>query len=405
MAENASHSAESYTGDAFRLSEATYNKVRTILIGLAAVGWLLLIAGYFADQERFFRSYLLNYVYCLTFLIGALFFVMVEHVSGATWSVVLRRISESIMMVIPIAGLFFIPLLLGLPVLYEWTHETVVANDPYLFEKAAYLNVPFFIVRAVIYFAIWSFLAYKLWGWSTAQDTDRDFSYTAKSRRLSGFGLLLLTFTFSLAAVDWVMSLMPHWFSTMFGLYMYAGGATAFTALLILISLAFRSNGILNRAITSEHYHDLGKWLYAFNIFWAYCAFSQYMLIWYGNLTEETIFFQHRFQGSWEYVSKLLIFGHFLIPFVILVARWAKTKLVVLGSMAAWLVVMHYADVYWLIMGSFYLDGVQFHWLDIAGLLALAPTFGLFFWMRLARQNIVPVGDLRFERSLNFHQV
>lgn len=405
MAEQASHSARTYSSDAFRLSEATFNKVRSILIGVAAVGWLLLIAGFFLDQERFFRSYLLNYVYCVTFLIGALFFVMVEHVSGATWSVVIRRIGESVMMVIPIAALFFIPLVFDLHALYEWSHKAVVLNDANLLEKSAYLNVPFFLVRTAIYFALWSFLAYKLWGWSTAQDTDRDFVYTAKSRRLSAFGLLLLTITFSLAAVDWVMSLMPHWFSTMFGLYMYAGSAMAFTALIILISLAFRSNGILDRAITDEHYHDLGKWLFVFNIFWAYCAFSQYMLIWYGNLTEETMYFQHRFQGSWDYVSKLLIFGHFLFPLAILALRWSKKNLAVLGFMAAWLLLMHYADVYWLIMGSFYLDGVQFHWLDIAGLVALAPTFGLFFWMRLAKQNIVPVGDLRFERSLNFHQV
>lgn len=404
MAEQSSQSAYPIPRETFRLSDATYNKVRGVLIGVAAIGWLLLIAGLFVDHERLFRSYLLNYVFCLTFLIGALFFVMVEHAAGSTWSVVVRRVGESVMMVIPIAGIFFVPLVFDLPALYEWSHHSVVANDPVLQAKAAYLNAPFFVIRAVIYFAIWSFLAIKLWRWSTAQDSDRDFSYTAKSRRLSAFGLLLLTITFSLAAIDWVMSLMPHWFSTMFGLYMYSGSAMAFTGLLILVVLAFRSNGILNRAITDEHYHDLGKWLFTFNVFWAYCAFSQYMLIWYGNLSEETIYFQHRFQGSWEFVSKLLIFGHFLLPFAVLMGRWAKKKLVVLGSMAAWLLLMHYADVYWLIMGSFYLDGVQFHWLDVAALVALAPTFGLFFWMRLAKQYIVPVGDLRFERSLNFHQ-
>jgi hypothetical protein len=405
MAEHASHSAHPISSDAFRLSEATFGKVRTILMGAAAVGWLLLIAGFFADHERFFRSYLLNYVYCITFVIGALFFVMVQHLSGATWSVVIRRIAESLMMVIPVAFLLFLPIAFDLHALYEWTHLEVVAKDPILLKKAPYLNTTFFLIRTVVYFAIWSFFAFKLWGWSTAQDSNRDYSYTEKSRKLSAFGVFLLTVTFSLAAMDWVMSLMPHWFSTMFGVYMYAGAAMAFTAFMILIGLAFRSNGILDKAISEEHYHDLGKWLFAFNTFWAYCAFSQYMLIWYGNLTEETVFFQHRFQGSWEIVSKLLIFGHFLFPFAILVARWAKRNLTVLAFMAGWLLVMHYADIYWLIMGSLYQDGVHFHWLDVAGLLALAPTFGLIFWMRLAKQNIVPVGDLRFERSLNFHQV
>ena len=401
MAEHASHSVAT----SFRLSEDAFTKVRNILAIVAALGWVLLIAGYFVDHERFFRSYLLNYVYCITIPIGALFFVMVQHLSGATWSVVIRRIAECLMVTIPLGLILFIPLIFGMHSLYEWTHVEVVANDAILLRKAPYLNEPFFIARTVAYFAIWTLFAFKLWGWSIKQDTDRNFDLTEKSRKFSAFGVLLLTITFSLAAWDWVMSLSPHWFSTMFGVYMYAGAAMAFTALMILISLRFRASGILDKAINEEHYHDLGKWLFAFNTFWAYCGFSQYMLIWYGNLTEETIFFQHRFQGSWEVISKLLIFGHFLFPFAILVARWAKRNLTVLGAMAGWLLLMHYADIYWLVMGSLYKDGVHFHWLDIAGLLALAPTFGLVFWTRLARQNMVPVGDLRFERSLNFHQV
>jgi hypothetical protein len=391
--------------DAFKLDENVFTKVKNILIGVAAVGWLLLIIGYFVDSERFHHSYLLNSVYATTFVVGALFFVMIQHLSGATWSVVIRRISESLMMVMPVAFLLFLPNLLGLHSLYEWTHAEVVANDYILSKKTGWLNEPFFIARTVIYFAIWIFFAYKLWGWSTAQDRDRDFSYTAKSRDLSAFGALALTATFGLASMDWVMTLMPHWFSTMFGVYMYAGCALSFTGLLILICLRFRSSGILANAINEEHYHDLGKWLFAFNTFWAYCAFSQYMLIWYGNLTEETIFFRHRFQGSWEPLSHLLIFGHFFIPFGILIARWAKRHLLVLGAMAGWLLLMHYLDVYWLIMGSLYIEGPALHWMDAAGLLAMVGSFGLAFWIRLAKQSLVPVGDLRFERSLNFHQV
>lgn len=401
MAQHASHT----TADSFRLSEGTFTKVKNILIGVAALGWVLLVAGYFIDHERFHHSYLVSSVYATTFAVGALFFVMIQHLSGATWSVVIRRISESLMMMLPVAFILFLPNLLGLHSLYEWTHAEVVAADPLLSRKTAFLNEPFFIARTLIYFSIWLFFAFKLWGWSVAQDSDRNFSYTEKSRNLSAFGVLILTATFGLASMDWVMTLMPHWFSTMFGVYMYAGCALSFTGLMILICLRFRSSGILANAITEEHYHDLGKWLFAFNTFWAYCAFSQYMLIWYGNLTEETIFFRHRFQGSWEPVSHLLIFGHFFIPFGILIARWAKRRLAVLGIMAAWLLLMHYVDVYWLIMGSLYMDGIQPHWLDVAGLLAMVGSFGLAFWTRLARQSMVPVGDLRFERSLHFHQV
>jgi hypothetical protein len=393
------------SADAFKLSQEVFTKVKNILIGMAAVGWLLLVIGYFVDSERFHHSYLVSSVYATTFVVGALFFVMIQHLSGATWSVVIRRISESFMMVLPIAFLLFLPNLLGLHSLYEWTHKEVVAADYILSQKTAWLNEPFFIARTVIYFAVWIFFAFKLWGWSTAQDNDRDFSYTAKSRDLSAFGVLALTVTFGTAAMDWVMTLEPHWFSTMFGVYMYAGCALGFVGLLILVCLRFRSNGILANAISEEHYHDLGKWLFAFNTFWAYTAFSQYMLIWYGNLTEETMFYRHRFQGSWEPLSHLLIFGHFFIPFGILIARWAKRHLMVLGGMAAWLLLMHYLDVYWLVMGTLYKDGPQPHWLDAAGLLAMVGSFGLAFWIRLAKQSLVPVGDLRFERSLNFHQV
>jgi len=391
--------------ESFRLGEGTFLKVRNILAVIAGLGWIALLAGYFVDHDRFFQSYLTNYMYALSFAIGALFFVMAQHLSGATWSVVIRRIAEGIMMTLPVAFVLFLPILLGMHSLYEWTHADVVANDPLLSKKTGYLNEPFFIARAVLYFSVWIFFAYKLWGWSVKQDNDRDFSYTDKSRRLSAFGLLALTCTFGMAAMDWVMTLMPHWFSTMFGVYMYAGSALSFTAAMILICMRFRANGILANAINGEHYHDLGKWLFAFNTFWAYCAFSQYMLIWYGNLTEETIFFRHRFQGSWEPVSHLLIIGHFFIPFGILVARWAKRHLALLSVMAAWLLAMHYVDVYWLVMGSLHFSGIQPHWMDLAALLALVGSFGLTFWIRLARQNIVPVGDLRFERSLHFHQV
>lgn len=397
--------AASYLPDSFRLSESAGAKVRNLLAAVAAFGWVLLIVGYFADHERFFRSYLVGYSFCITIAVGALFFTMIQHLSGATWSVVIRRISESLMMTIPVGLVLFLPMFLGLHDLYEWTHKEVVAADYILSKKTGWLNEPFFIARTLAYLGLWSLFAIRLWTWSTAQDTNRDYSYTEKSRKLSAFGVLLLTITFGLAAMDWVMSLMPHWFSTMFGVYMYAGGAMAFVATIILICLRFRSAGVLHQAISEEHYHDLGKWLFAFNTFWAYCAFSQYMLIWYGNLTEETIFYRHRFQGSWEPVSHLLIIGHFFVPFGILVARWAKRSLLVLGSMAAWLLVMHFVDIYWLVIGSLYTQGVAPHWLDAAAMLAMVGSFGLAFWVRLSKQNIVPVGDLRFERSLNFHQV
>jgi hypothetical protein len=249
---------------------------------------------------------------------------------------------------------------------------------------------------------VWTFFAWRLHSLSVKQDQTSDLSPLIASKKWSAFGILVLTVTVTQAAYDWLMSLDAHWYSTMFGVYIYAGGAMAFIAVFILICLLLRSQGVMTRSITREHYHDLGKLLFAFTVFWAYCAFSQYMLIWYGNLPEETVWFKDRLTGGWEFSQYVLIFGHFLIPFGVLMARAAKRNYTILAVMAVWLLVMHYFDLYWIVMPFHQPNGPMIHWLDIATVLAVGATYGLVFWSRMRKYSLVPVGDFRLAAALQF---
>jgi hypothetical protein len=206
----------------------------------------------------------------------------------------------------------------------------------------------------------------------------------------------------TLAAYDWLMSVEPSWYSTIFGLYYLADGTVLFFSFMILICLAFRQAGVLDKEINIEHYHDLGKWLFAMTCFYTYMAFSQYLLIWYANIPDETQFFRHRMPGTWLYISLSLPFLRFFIPFFILISRPAKRNLKILGVMAAYSLVVVYLDLYWVVMPVFYPNGPQIHWLDFATLGATVSISGLVFWSRFRRHAMVPTGDLRLEQSLHF---
>jgi hypothetical protein len=306
----------------------------------------------------------------------------------------------------PVLAVLVIPVVLGSHHLYEhWILPENVKGDPILESKQAYLNETAFYIRIVIFFAIWCFWAWRLYSWSKAQDASKDVNYTFKAERLSAPGVLLFFLSGSLAAVDFVMSLNPHWFSTIFGVYNLAGGSWCMWALVCFTFLRFRANGIMSNSVTTEHYHDMGKWMFALTVFWAYIAFSQYMLIWYANLPEETIFFKVRRTGSWESISGVLLFGHFILTFVVLLARFAKRNLNTLRFITIWIPIMHYVDCYWMIMPNFYGAGFTPHWLDAACFFAVFSTLATAFWWRLQGANIAPVGDPRFQKGMEFINV
>jgi len=356
------------------------------------------IVGLVVDKGHFFHSYLIAYAFWLTLGLGALFFTMLHHLTNATWSVVLRRISENVMMVLLFMAILFIPIIAGIGQLYHWSHHEIVSADPVLQQKSTYLNAGFFVIRSVIYFGIWIFLAWSLYKISIKQDGEFRDGQIQRMKKLSAPGMLLFAFTITFAAFDWFMSLNAHWYSTAFGVYIFSGSLLSALAFITLATIFLSEKGVLANLITPEHYHDLGKLLFAFTVFWGYIAFAQYFLIWYANIPEETIWYRVRWT-DWRPLSLLIIFGHFVIPFVVLISRGAKRNPVVMRTMAIWLLFIHWVDLYWVIMPNHAGQALQSTWIDIATMAGIGGLTLWFFWRRMASQALVPVNDPRLQAS------
>jgi hypothetical protein len=383
---------------------------------LGGCAWLVGLAGLTAGAvlgwrrgdalAQFSASYLLNYCFFLSLSLGALFSVAVDHAARAGWNVNLRRLAEIMAANMSCLVLLFVPIaalvLLGSHGLYAWNDPSRVAGDPLLRGKAAYLNPGFFGVRSVIYLAVWWLLARFYWQRSVEQDRTGDPSLTLRMERLSPIALLLYAVTITFAAFDWLMSLSPLWYSTIFGVYFYSGAVVGFFAAIILMALALQGCGRLKNAVTIEHYHDLGKLLFAFVVFWGYIAFSQYLLVWYANLPEETQWYRARQSGPWVWVSLGLLFGNLLIPFFGLLSRHVKRRRWALAFWAVWLLVMHWIDLYWIIMPGLSprvlplgpIDGCLFLGLGGVYLAGLVHVAG--------QHALVPLADPRLGESLAF---
>jgi hypothetical protein len=395
-------SATATVTDNYQLESARWSTGRNVLALAALISIVACIAGYIQDPDRFFRSYLVAFAFVSAIGLASFFFVMVQYLTGSAWSVVLRRIMENIMVTLPVGALLFLPIAFGLSRVYPWTNPAVVAASEALRAKSGYLTEQFFLIRTYAMYLLWSVWIFAIYRQSTKQDQTHSVQQMYVISRWSAPGLFMVVVVGSLASFDWVMSVQPAWYSTIFGLYYLADGALAFFAVVTLICMGFQRAGVLRNSITIEHYHDLGKWLFAMTCFYTYIAFSQYMLIWYANLPEETIFYRNRMPGAWLYISLSLPFIRFFIPFFTLLSRPAKRNRTVVGVMAAYSLVVVYLDMYWVIMPNFYPQGPQIHWLDFAALGAVISVAGLMFWSRFRKHALAPVGDLRFEQSLNF---
>ena len=366
---------------------------------LGIVACAILGAG---NPKQFFFSWLVSFLFFLSLALGALFFVLIQYAAQGGWGIVLRRIGETTFAMIPVMAALFLPLVLGLHDLYEWSHLEAVEQDALLRWKAPYLNVPFFLIRAVVFFGIWSFIAFVYFRGSRSQDATGDPAVSARLRKFAGPAIIVLALTQTFASIDWIMSLTPHWYSTMFGVYFFAGSFVGFIALLSLVAVAMRGAGLLDTVISAEHLQDIGKLLFAFTVFWAYIAFSQFFLIWYGNLPEETIWYKARLEGSWTIVTILLMAGHFGIPFFYLMGRSVKRNNVTLAIGGMWLLLMHFLDLYWQVMPTLHPEGFSPSLLDVAAFLVVGGCFVTAASWLMRRQALVPLRDPRLAESLAF---
>jgi hypothetical protein len=370
------------------------------LLGLAGCG--ILGAG---NPKQFYFSWLVSFLFFLSLALGAMFYVLIQYAAQGGWGVVVRRIGETVFAVLPMMALLFVPVLFGLHDLYEWAHPGVTEHDALLRWKAPYLNVPFFLARAALFFGAWAVISVVYYRGSSGQDATGDPAVSRRLRKFAGPAIIVLALTQTFASIDWIMSLTPHWYSTMFGVYFFAGSFVGFIALLSVAVAAMRRAGLLDTVISDEHFHDIGKFLFAFTAFWAYIAFSQFFLIWYANLPEETIFFKARLEGSWKTVSVLLMVGHFAIPFFYLMGRAVKRRAATLALGGAWLLVMHFVDLYWQVMPTLHPGGVHVSALDVAAFLAVGGCFLAAVGWLMRRQALVPLGDPRLAESLAFENV
>jgi hypothetical protein len=373
--------------------------------GLIAGFWGLLagVIGAFLNVDQFLRSWLIGFLFCLGLSMGALGLLMLQYMSGGQWGLVTRRICEAATRNLPFVALLFIPLLFGLPRLYPWAVPGAAQTDHVIQMKSLYLNVPFFIIRAIVFFAVWTLGSWLLNSWSAAQDRGEVAVHPADTRRFSAIsapGLVIYVVTMSFAAIDWIMSLDPHWYSTIFGFILVAGQGLAGFALVIAVLSALSDVEPLATYLSARlHFLDLGKLLLAFVMLWAYFSFSQLLIIWSGNLPEEIPFYYVRFHGGWQYVSALILVGHFTLPFILLLSRDLKRRPNLLAQVAIGILFMRVVDLVWLVEPMFKHDGFPIHWMDVALPVGLTGVWVFLFARNLRSRPLLPLNDPFFKEA------
>ncbi len=368
---------------------------RSLIVGI--VGLVLCLGGAFLRRDQFFQSYLFAYLFWIGIALGCLAIVMLHHVVGGAWGLVIRRLLESGAMTLPLMALLFVPLLLGMRDLYSWAHPEAVAGDEALQHKHLYLNPPFFAIRAAVYFAVWVGMAFFLNKWSLQQDRTADASLARRLQLLSAPGLALYGLTVTFASIDWAMSLEPHWFSTIYGMVFMVGQALTSLAFVIAILGLLAKHTPLSDVLSPTHFHDLGNFLLMFVLLWVYIAFSQYLIIWSGNLTEEIPWYLHRTAGGWGWIALLLILFHFTLPFLLLLSHGIKRSVRTLSLVAVGIVFMHLVDQFWLVVPAFSQGGLRIHWLDMAAPIGVGGIWMAAFVRQLKSRSLLPLHDPRLQ--------
>src|SRR5688572_6453219 len=384
---------------------------RAMMIG--TIGLLAGVGGGFIDRPagehavlglspEFFRAWLIGFLVCTGFTLGSLGWTMLHHLTGGQWGFVSRRVWEASTRTLPFVALLFLVVLLGMPAIFHWTDRALVDASPVLRQKAPYLNVTAFIVRAVVYFAFWMVMIVLLNRWSEGQDrgtvatTHED---SVRFRMLSAPGLLVLVLAVTFAATDWVMSLEPEWYSTIFGLLTVVGQGLTAVALAIVVLSMLSDSPPLAGVVTPKHFHDLGKFMLTFVMLWAYLSFSQFLIIWSGNLPEEIPWYLKRMQGVWGVLAIALVVGHFALPFLLLLSRNLKRNSPLLAKLAVFVIVMRLVDAIWLVGPAYEHQGFPLHWMYVVIPIGMLGLWVYAFARNLRSRPLLPVNDPYFKEA------
>lgn len=371
---------------------------KCLVTGIAGLVLTLLCAA--ISRDAFFHSYLLAFTFWIGTALGCMSLLMLNYVTGGAWGIMLRRIFEAASRTLPLMVILFLPILLGMHSLYEWTHKDVVAADAILRQKAPYLNVPFFIVRQVIYFVAWLGIMWRMNSWAELQDRTGDPAIARKLQLFSGPGLVVMGGTVTFAAVDWLMSLDPHWFSTMYPVLIIMGQILNGFGFSILVAMFLHERAPLKDALNPTHFHDLGKLLLAFVMLWAYMAFSQFLIIWTGNTVEDITWYQKRLSHGGTVIALMLILLHFALPFVLLLSRNLKRDAKKLAAIAVLILVMRVVDLFWLITPPLRGSGFHVSLTDIPALVGVGGIWIAFFLWQLGRRPLLPINEPHLTEAL-----
>ncbi len=392
-------------------SEFNYQK-KDLPAGLSKFGIVLFIIGivlsllaFFIDQERAVFNYLVTYMMIVSIGLGSMFLIALEYIAGADWSTPIRRIPEFFAGLLPVLFVLVIPLLVFNHDLFHWAHKEAIADDKILQGKAPYLNVTFFIIRTFVFIGLWSLFYWVMTRNSRKQDESKDQLLTKKNIRLSAIFIPVFALSLTFTAIDFMMSLEPHWFSTIFGVYFFSGIVVSALAATTITVVLLKEKGYFSPWMTDDHLFSLGALLFAFVNFWAYIAFSQFLLIWYADLPEETFWFLTRWNGSWAFFSIALIILNFAVPYFVLLTQPSKKNPKVLKFIAVWLLFAHLFDLFWLIMPNMesMKNGYVFSWIDLVFPIAGVGLVLLVFNYRAKKDNLIPIGDPKLKRGIDFH--
>jgi hypothetical protein len=370
---------------------------RALIAGIVFL--VILIAGAFVNARQFFQAYLIGWTFWTGIAVGSLALLMLQHLTGGGWGLVIRRSLEAATRTLPLMAVLFIPVVIGAHSIYhEWADHEEAAKHEVVQFKTPFLNLPFFSLRAVLYFAIWIALAFFLNRWSLAQDRTADNRYTKYMRELSGGGMVALIFTVTFASIDWYMSIEPEWFSTIYGFIFVAAWSLSALAFVIAVMARLSREEPMRRIVAPLHFHDLGKLLLALVMLWAYFAFSQYLIIWSGNLPEEITWYIRRMHGGWGAVIVTIAILHFAAPFLFLLSRGIKRNAGKLVLIAVLVLVMRGVDLLWMLAPAF--DHRMWILMDVAALLGFGGLWLWFFTWQLGKRSLIPINDPQFESTL-----